>query len=60
MTISEAFIKKLQRAIYDWIGSVSVHELACNKELQQGIELLFRQLQISSTRFGQRRRYVTR
>ncbi len=58
MIISEVFLKKLQHAVYNWIGSISVLELASNKELQQGISLLFRQLEISAARSGRGRRYA--
>jgi hypothetical protein len=36
------FIQKLKWALYEWIGTISVHELAVNRELATRIERLCR------------------
>jgi len=44
MQFSEAFRTRLKWAIYDWIGAISVGELASNRSLTDQIEILCRRL----------------
>jgi hypothetical protein len=44
MTIPHALIEQLKWAIYDWIGTVSVAELAANRRLGTEIEKLCKRL----------------
>lgn len=44
MLFPDAFCQRLKWAIYEWIGSVSVHELASNRKLAREIETLCKRL----------------
>lgn len=44
MTIPDALIEQLKWAIYEWIGTISVAELAANKRLGAEIEKLCKRL----------------
>lgn len=44
MQFPESFCKRLKWAIYEWIGTISVHELAANRSLAQEIETLCKRL----------------
>ena len=42
-------INKLKWLIYDWIGAISVNELASNQGLSEPIEALFKKLAALNT-----------
>ena len=44
MSLENEFIDKLKWLIYDWLGAISVNELASNKSLRAHIESLFKKL----------------
>ena len=44
MQFPPSFCKRLKWAIYEWIGTISVHELAANRALAQEIEALCKRL----------------
>jgi hypothetical protein len=44
MSFQAEFIEKLKWSIYDWIGAISVDELASNHCLRLHIESLFKKL----------------
>ena len=44
MSFETEFIEKLKWSIYDWIGAISVNELASNHSLRLHIESLFKKL----------------
>ena len=44
MSFQTEFIEKLKWSIYDWIGAISVDELASNHCLRLHIESLFKKL----------------
>ena len=44
MQFPASYCERLKWAIYEWIGTISVHELASNRSLAQEIESLCKRL----------------
>ncbi|MGE0175124.1 MAG: hypothetical protein AB7T49_20180 [Oligoflexales bacterium] len=49
MKIESDLVEKLKWSVYDWIGAISVTELASNQNLRGHIEALFRKLSALNT-----------
>jgi hypothetical protein len=49
MLFPESFCKRLKWAIYEWIGSISVDELASNRDLGQQIDAMCKRLRMITT-----------
>lgn len=48
MNIPEAFLEKVKWAIYEWLGAISVKELAENRNLAARIERLSKTLRVAT------------
>ncbi len=49
MKIPESYLKNLKWAIYEWLGAISVKELAQNKDLAERVERLCKTLRLATT-----------
>lgn len=48
MNIPEAYLEKVKWAIYEWLGTISVKELALNRKLAGRIEQLCKSLRVAT------------